>query len=45
MSLITDLFTGLLHKQACKTVISSNESVEITNKMQPCNRIYYTEVY
>jgi len=21
------------------------ESVEITNKMQPCNRIYYSEVY
>jgi len=23
----------------------SNESVEITNKMQPCNRIYYSKVY
>jgi hypothetical protein len=23
----------------------ANESVEITNKMQPCNRIYYSKIY
>jgi len=26
-------------------VTMHKESVEITNKMQPCNRIYYSDVY
>ena len=25
--------------------LKKNESLEITNKMQPCNRIYYSNVY
>jgi len=24
---------------------AKHESIEITNKMQPCNRIYYSKIY
>jgi hypothetical protein len=26
-------------------IIETEESVEITNKMQPCNTIYYSKIY
>ena len=32
--------TTVIQQSAC-----SYESVEITNKMQPCNRIYYSNIY
>ena len=29
----------------CPLKVKNYESVEITNKMQPCNRIYYSKIY
>jgi hypothetical protein len=37
--------TGGWKKPKCVTLISINVSCEITNKMQPCNRIYYSTVH
>jgi len=38
-------FSFHIHPVFILTNISSSESVEITNKMQPCNIIYYSNVY
>ena len=29
----------------CIKFVKCSESVETTNKMQPCNRIYYSKIY
>jgi hypothetical protein len=42
---ISYMFRPLLGHHQVVLSLQSNESVETTNKIQPCNRIYYSRIY